>query len=29
MDAEQLGGTMIDSLADLFEQGGDGRRRRR
>jgi cobaltochelatase CobT len=25
MDAEQLGGTIIDSLAALFEEGGGGR----
>ena len=28
MDAEQLGGTIIDSLAGLFEAEGSGRRRR-
>ena len=27
MDAEQLGGTIIESLAALFDQGGDGRQR--
>ncbi|MEN9932584.1 MAG: hypothetical protein RIS17_1157, partial [Pseudomonadota bacterium] len=29
MDAEQLGGTIIDSLAALFEEGGSGKRARR
>lgn len=29
MDAEQLGGTIIDSLAALFEEGGNGKRGRR